>query len=384
MMKKTQLFWIILALGVSLLIASLAVVFKSETSKTEPENKATLVSTIRAEKTDEQIIVTGFGIVKPNIEVTMKAEVSGRVIAKSPNLTSGGIVKEGEVLLRLDPRNYQNTVEQEKAQLEKANFDLQLEMGRQLVAKREWEQLSSSIQITEFSEQLALRKPHLKEKEAALAAAKSRLDKGLLDLSRTSLVCPMNAVVTANYTEVGDYVTSQTEVANIVETNKFQVRVSIPVSKLKWLEIPKRNKNSNIKVHVIQDLGGTEVIREGKILRLLGDLDSTGRMARVIVTVNDPLGLEEEEGIPLLLGTYVRVELEGPIVKDVVVLPRKGLREESKVWVKNGEGKLEIRTVGVLQKKEDVVFIDEGLEDRDDVVISPISIPIPGMILESL
>lgn len=383
-MKKTQVYWVIIALCVGLVLAFLAVVMKSETTKSKPVNRAKLVTTLKAEKTDERIIVSTFGTVRPDIEVTMKTEVSGRVIEKSPNLTSGGIVKEGEVLLRLDPRNYQNTVEQEKAQLEKASFDLHLEQGRQIVAKREWEQLSSSIKISDLSEELALRKPHLKEKEAAFAAAKSRLDKGLLDLRRTVLTSPMDAVVTLNHTEVGDYVTSQTEVANIVATKLFRVQASIPVSKLKWLAIPERDGGDERKVRVIQDLGGTQIVREGRILRLLGDLDPSGRMARVLVAVEDPLGLEQKQLFPLLLGSYVRVEFDGPILENVTVLPRKGLREENKVWVKNEEGALEVRTVEILQKREDVVYIKEGLKDGEEVVISPISIPIPGMLLESL
>ena len=378
-----QVFWIGVILSVSLVLAMISVMMKSKTQKTQPNVKAKLVHTIIAKLSDEKIMVTAFGTVQPNQEVTIKSEVSGRVIEKSPKLVKGGIVSEGEVLLKLDPRDYQNAVEQEKANLEKAVFEMQIEEGRQLVAEREWKQLSPSIKITDISEILALRKPHIKEKEAALKAAKSRLHTAQLNLSRTVIQAPLNAVVTSKSIEVGDYVTPQEKLAKLVATNRFQIQVSVPVSKLKWLTIPGKEIKKGSKVRVIQNLGVTSIVRKGEILRLLGDLDPGSRMARVIVAVEDPLGLHKKEPFPLFIGSYVRVIFEGLVLNDLFVLPREALQEENKVWVKNSQNQLEIRTVNVLEKKHDSVLINHGLNNGEEIIVSPLSIPIPGMHLET-
>ncbi len=251
-----------------------------------------------------------------------------------------------------------------------------------LIAQKEWEKLSSSIDVNELSEQLALRKPHLKEKEAQVEAAKSRLNKAEADLSRTKLSAPMDAVVISTKLEIGDYLSPQAELAKLAGTKMFRVQASIPVAKLKWLMVPGQESRFETPVDVIQDLGEMSIVRKGYILRLLGDLDPNGRMARVLVGVEDPLGAARESLFPLLIGSYVRVEFQGPLLEGVFALPRRVLHEEDKIWVKDKNNRLDVRTVNVLQRGQETVYVDEGLEEGDEIVISPIAIPIPGMLLE--
>lgn len=380
--NRTQAFWIVTVLTVCVLFALLAVVFKAEPAKGETEKQAKLVSTLKAEKIDRRVTFSAHGVVQADKQVELKSEVSGRVTARALEMVEGGLVERGEILVQIDPRDYENQVEQEKAALEKANFDLQIEKGRQLIAKREWEQLSPTIQISEFSEELALRKPHLKEKEAQVEAAKSRLEKAKLDLSRTIIRAPFDAIVISTKVEVGDFLSPQTSFATIAGTDMFRVQVSIPVSKLRWLTIPGKEAGIGSKVKVSQSLGGTRVTREGRVLRLLGDLDPNGRMARILVGVDDPLGIEKDFAFPLLIGSYVEVQFEGPILEKIFILPRRALRDNNHIWVMNEENTLEIREVGVIQKDEESIYIDSGLKDNEDIVISPIGIPIEGMLLK--
>lgn len=382
--KRSQVFWIGVVIAVSLVLTSLSILLRSEAGKTDVTEVRKLVRVIEVKRENEPIRISAHGSVQADREISLKSAVSGRVVERAEDMVEGGLVSAGEVLVKIDPRDYQNAVEQAKAALEKSNFELQIEQGRQVIAKREWDKLSPTIKTTDISEELALRKPHLKEKEAQLEAAKSHLEKSKIDLSRTKIRSPFDAIVVSTKIEVGDYLSPQVEFAKLVWTDLFRVQVSIPVSKLKWLELPSSENKQGSKVTVIQDLGGMTIEREGYILRLLGDLDPNGRMARVLIGVKDPLGIHQELPFPLLIGSYVRVEFTGPELKDIVILPRSALREEDKVWVKNQEDKLEIRKVDVVQKDEDFAYIREGLETGDLVVVSPIAIPIPGMLLESV
>lgn len=378
---KKQLSLILIVIAISSVIFLVTLLTKPTTGKSKPEVKPQLVEVVAAFPTKDKILITVYGTVQANRELTMKAEVSGRVIYKSEHLVKGGRAKKEEVVLKLDPRDYLNLIQQENASLERAKFELKQERGRQFVAKREWEQLKSSIAKTELSEELALRKPHLKEKEAALKAAESRLQKAKLDLQRTILKSPMNAIVVDETVELGDYVTPQTEIAKLVSTDAFRVQVSIPVDKLRWI---RSDQNSLVKV--IHDLGGGKtIVRNGKILRLLGDLDPSGRMARLLILVEDPLGLEETTShpLPLLIGTYVRVEIEGPEIASVYVLPREALREENKIWIKTVEGRLEIREVDVVQRHPDTVTIRNGIKKGEEIVISHLPLALPGMELST-
>ena len=378
-------YWIVVVIIVSCLIALIAFFARPTPSKREGATLPKLVEVIEAKKVDEPIDIVAFGVVQAMKEVTLKAEVTGRVIYQSEDLVLGGILKEKQPLIRLDPRDYQNIVQQEKASYQKAVYDLEVEAGRQIVAKREWEEISPSIKLEGLSEHLALRKPHLEEKQAALEAAKSKLDKAHLDLLRTNLFSPMNAVVISETVEVGDLITPQTSIAKLVATDEFRVQLSLPISKLKWINIPKDDSNEGSKVQIVQDLGEKPQVNKGRVLRLLGDLDPSGRMTRLLVAIPDPLNLKnEEKKFPLLIGTYVKAEIKGPVLKNVIVLPRKAIREGNTVWIKNENDVLEIRQVNIIQKGDNVVIIDKGLDDGDLVITSHLPIPIPGMDLKIL
>lgn len=378
-------YWIIVVIIVSCFIALIAFLTSPSPSKLEDATLPKLVVVIEAKKIDKEIDIVAFGVVQAMKEVTLKAEVTGRVIYQSENLVVGGIVEEKEPLIRLDPRDYQNIVEQEKAAYQKAVYDLEIEEGRQIVAKREWEEITLSIKLEGLDENLALRKPHLEEKKAAFEAAKSKLDKARLDLLRTNIFSPMNAVVISETVEVGDLINPQTSIAKLVATDEFRVQLSLPISKLKWIKIPKDDSNEGSKVQIVQDLGGAVQVNKGRVLRLLGDLDPSGRMTRLLVAIPDPLNLKnEEKKFPLLIGTYVKAEIKGPVLKNVIVLPRKAIREGNTVWIKNENNDLEIRDVNIVQKSDTDVIIDKGLDDGDLVITSHLPIPIPGMDLKIL
>jgi hypothetical protein len=118
------------------------------------------------------------------------------------------------------------------------------------------------------------------------------------------------------------------------------------------------------------------------VIRLLGDLDPVGKMARLLVEVADPLGGAGGEGgpLPLLLGAHVSVEIEGPRVEDVVAIPRVTLRDGDAVWLSRG-GKLAIVPVEVVWGTENRVFVRGDVTPGDDLVVSRIAAPVAGMAL---
>ncbi len=375
--RHYQIFWIIVVFLVTAMAFTAAVIFNVEAEKEVSVSKARHVEVIRAKKSDAQVAFSSYGTVQADREVTLQAEVSGRIVDQSAQFVPGGIVKKGEMLIRIDRRDYLNAVEQEKAAVERARFELEVEKGRQVVARREWEELSTSLSMKNISEELALRKPHLREKEASLAAAQSRLAKARIDLSRTEIVSPMDAVVVTETLEIGDYVTPLTEIATLAATDVFRVQTSVPMNRLSWIKLPKNGEGGSLVV-VSQDLGNQKVKREAKILRLLGNLEESGRMARVLVEVKDPLGLEKQQ-VPLLIGAYVRVDFAGPLLKGVYTLPRSALKEEDKVLIMNENNRLEIRKVNVVFRDAEKIIVDEGLMEGDKVILSTIAVPLPGM-----
>lgn len=369
-------------IAAAIVVSALLFVTAPEAEKRVVSSSAPLVQTVEARTNEAPVAFTAFGTVQPNRELTVQAEVSGRVIEQSSDLDAGGLLEEGQVMLKVDPRNYLMVVDQEKAAVKKAEFELLSEKGRQVIAKREWELLGSETPISEISEELALRKPHLREKEAALTAAQSRLEKAILDLRRTVLRAPFNAMVTEEFVEVGQLLSSSTKVATLISTDEFRVQVNVPYDQLSSIKIPTKDDASGSPVKVTQDLGGSQkIVRDGRVLRLLGTLDPKGRMARILVVIDDPLGLENSEyrQTPLLVGTYVSVEIEGGELHNAITLPRAALREGEKVWVVADGDKLEIRDVEIASKTRDSIIVINGIEPEERVIVSSLPVAIPGM-----
>ena len=386
-------------LGARALIAS-----RPPVPRVEREAVPTLVEVLTVYAQDEQAVLQAYGTVRAHRELTLFPRVEGYVVAQHDELIDGGLVRVGELLFTIDPQDYRLAVEAERGNLARAEFELRVEQGNQVVAHQEWDLLEPSIQTSEMGRILALRQPHLKERRAAVSAAQSRLAQAELDLARTLVSAPCNALVLQETVEVGQLVNARSAVATLVCTDAFRVEVSVPLNQLGWVEFPDAVQSSPSErrpasapkgsvVRIVRNLGnGAAVHWTGWVERLLGDVTKNGRMARVLVLVPDPLGLEpfgQAQDMPgagprssLLLGEYVRVEILGPTLPRTIVLPRSNLREDERVWVYNARQELEIRQVEVALRRRDSVLIRAGLEDGDRVVTSSLPVALPGMRLQ--
>jgi len=354
---------------------------RPEVPRVEREAGPTPVQVQPVDPGPEAIRVQGFGTVQPYREVVVRPQVGGLVVEQNEDLLRGEILDEGERILRIDPRDYRYSVEQEKAAVTRAEFELKVEQGRQVVARREWSLLDDTVEKNELSDELALRKPHLAEKKAALEAAKSRLERAKLDLERTEIVSPFRALVVDESVDVGQLVEPQTRIARLVDASEFHVQVSLPAADLEWIRFPDRDgRGSPARVH--RDKGdGRSIVFEGSVVQLVGDVDPVGRMARVLVSVEDPLGLDADEPLhaPLLLGEYVRVEIEGPTLESVVRVPRSAVHPGDVVWVMDREDRLAFRAIDVVFGNVESVLVRDTFEPGDALITSALGAPVPGL-----
>ena len=342
---------------------------------------------VQAERSTERVRVTAMGTVVAAKRVVLQPEVSGRIVEQSARLLPGGLFEEGEVILRIDPRDYETAVKQQEAAVEQAYLEVKIEKGRQVIAEREWKLLEEDISLDQASQELALRRPQQKNAQAALEAAESMLEQARLQLERTRVYAPFNAVVQDEFVDEGQLVNPQTQLATLIGTDRFWVQVSIPLDRLRWLEFSGTEGTDASVVTVIQEVSGDlQIKRPARLVRLLGDLEPVGRMARVLVEIDDPLDLKSDANphtIPLMLGAYVRVEIEGKSVEEVFSVPRTSIREGAQVWIMDDEDRLVFRPVEVLHRSKDRVLIRNGLEGGERIITNRIPSPLPGMKLRT-
>jgi len=109
-------------------------------------------------------------------------------------------------------------------------------------------------------------------------------------------------------------------------------------------------------------------------------------MARVLVAIHDPLNLHTQspDGPEVILGTYLRAEIQGQEMAQVAKVDRDWLHDQDTVWVLNNENTLEIRTVTIVYRGPNYVLVSKGLQHEDRLILTDISTPIEGMPLRQL
>ena len=386
--------WIQVVLAILIVGLGAAVVVAFKMSKPEPatsesESRGLLVQTERVSAGDHEVHVRAQGQVMSARRVVLSPQVAGKITLVNDELVPGGRIAENARLLRLDGRDYQLALQSRSADVNRASLELQLEQRRQAIAEREWnnfgeESASGATEADDPGRALALRQPQVENAEVTVGAAESAVQQARLNLQRTAIRAPFNAMVLSESVDVGQYVAPGSQLATLVGTDEAWVQVSLPVEALPSISFPERDGEGS-PAQVRFDVGGQEVVRQGRVLRLLPDLDASGGMARILVAIDDPFALEREgedaPKVPLLLGSFVTVDIDVPALSDVVEVPRLAVREGGKVFVMNGESQLEIRELQIVWGREDSVLVREGLVDGERVITSRVPTPVAGMVL---
>jgi len=352
-----------------------------ETLPEENADSARIVQTIPLEPQTRSVAVSAFGSVIPSRKVVIKPQVTGQVIWQSESMTTGGHVKAGDELIRIDPNDYELALAEVESTFEQARFEREVESGRQVIAQREWNELQSDLNMEEVNKSLVLREPHLRRAEALMEKAKNDIAIAELQRSRTVIRAPFNAMVVEESVEVGQLLSPGSDICELVGTDEFWIQVTIPFSQLQWVRFPEDGR-PGAEAQVILDTGdGESVTWKGRVIRLLGDLDPLGRMARLVVSVTDPLELRRTSGrkVPLLLGGYVEVKIDAGNLEDTLTIPRAALREGSRIWVVGDDHLLRILPAKVLWPEKETVLISNNLEEGDQLVVSDLRVALPGM-----
>ena len=366
MKKFTTLIICALLVLIALLAARILIATAPEAERKRPPRQTLLVETLQTRIQNETVKIEVAGTVIPAQEIELRTPVNGKILWTSDQFIAGGRVKKGEVLVQLDTNNYTLAIENANAGLAQAQFEYEMELGRQDIAKREWALLKAD-DATEQERALALRIPHLKASKAALASAKAGVRRAELDLGRTTLTAPFNALVRSRYTSVGTQANPQTLLARLAGTDVYHIEASIPMDRLKWISFP----GSRATVHSAS--GGTY---QGTVIQLTGSLETRGRMVRILIAVNDPWGAETPIEKPLLLGEYVETIVEGSTLENVTRIPRRALREGNVVWL-DTDGKLDLQPVEVLFRESDSILV-RGLPADSFLITTDIAAPVPG------
>ncbi len=333
-----------------------------------------LIDVAIATKQSLTINVHSQGNVRPRTETNLAAEVAGQVIDVSPRFENGGLVEAGDILLRIDDRNYRAELKRAEAAVATAHSNLLQEKGRAAVAREDLKKYPRRHASKE-ARALALRLPQLNEAKARLNSALADRRQAEINLERTNIRAPYRGMIKSRQVDLGQFVATGSTVGQMFSVDTAEVRLPVPSDRLSYLQLPDSSGAGNqAKVILENDLGDRW---PAKIVRSEGVLDERSRVLFVVAQVDDPYRLNSE-GKPLRNGSFVKAEIEGRKIPDLVAVPRHILRTGNQLWVVDDKETLRNRDIKALRTEGKMVYVYEGLENNDRICLSSVPSAISG------
>jgi multidrug efflux system membrane fusion protein len=327
------------------------------------------------------LTVTSQGTVQPRTSSQLVPEISGPVIEVAPSFAVGGFFEAGDVLLRIDPYDYQQAVITGRSQVAQAELRLAQEEAEAEVARREWQDLGRGD-----ASALTLRQPQLEDARASVASAEAALDRAARDLERADVKAPYAGRVQSKDVDVGQFVNKGNTIAHIYAVDSAEIRLPLPDEELAYVNVPLSyrgaTRRSSPRVTISSNFAGREHTWDGRIVRTEGEIDPVSRMVHVVAEVRDPYAPgNDPRRPPLSSGMFVEAEITGSTVNDVVILPWAALRGRDQVLIVDEANRLRFRDVEILRSTSDEVLIRAGLAEGELVCISPLDTVTDGMVV---
>ncbi|MGA9574065.1 MAG: efflux RND transporter periplasmic adaptor subunit [Lysobacterales bacterium] len=362
---------IIFPVGIIGLLLGLAMIIQSNPpeppKRFAPAERAMVVAVKPVQFQSYPIELESYGSVQPRTQTTLTAQVSGQIVYVNPNIRDGGFFDKGDILVAIDSRDYEANVRIAEAGLMDARQTLADAVARSKQAREDWGMLGNEGEPPE----LVLRLPQLEAARAGVISAQASLQKAELALERTNIVAPFAGRVLQKNADIGQVVSSNSEIADIYATDYVEVRLPIRNRDLKYIDLPEIYSdvvapNAGIDTRIVSDLIG-RTVWDATLVRTEGAIDQSARQLHVIAQINDPFSKNAEERPQLKIGQYVTALLSGHTLQDVLVIPNSAIYQGSYVYVVE-DGVLQRRSVEIAWQNDHDAIIEQGLVNGDILV----------------
>ncbi len=358
-----------LALIAAILISAVVLVMLMSQMKAPPPKKARvdldpLVEVLELENMTANFEVTSQGTVRPRTETVLSAEVSGTIVDISAKFVAGGVFERGEVLMRIDPTNYDVAVSQANALVRQRQIEYDGALKLRSQGYRAEAELASA--------------------EAALASAKAELVRAKRNLERTFIRLPYAGIVKAKETDLGQFVNPGTRLGIVFATDYAEVRLPLTDRDLAFVDLPDAleitatgGSESGPQVVLSATQRGKQRTWDAQIVRTEGVVDEKSRVTYAVARITDPYALDGP-GVPLPVGTFVNATISGAAADNVIRVPRAIVRGSDELVFLDDEDKINIRKVQIIRGDADYLYIGGGAVPGERVVVTALETPVNG------
>lgn len=316
------------------------------------------VSVIVVEPASYQTSIEAYGEVTPEWNVRIKSKVQGEVLQVSKAFKKGNSIKKGQVLLSVEPTEYQVQLREMQLALEDAKTKLLVEEKEGKDAEASWRR--SGLKDLPTSP-LLLREPYLNTARANLALAREQVERAEQQLGYTSIKAPFDGIVVQRNVSPGGTLFSGDEVGTLYGIDTFVITLNI--NEHEWQKLPERWQETTVKLYgetPSHSWSGT-LVREGNVF------DSDSRLRSLFVEVNHPLQLSP----PLLPGAFVRAEVPGRSIPGLLRVPDSARTQKGQVWYVDKENRLQSVQVNPVFREKGYLYYRYPGAGSTKIVINP-------------
>jgi len=369
------------AIGVVLAALFLAVmmnVLQPDAEKTSEPEAAIAVKTEIVNRAQLAMHVESQGIVAPRTRTRIVSEVSGLVLDVADAFVVGGTFKAGDMLLKLDPTDYEVALQRAEAKVISFKALMELENARSVQAEKEW---GMTGRPTSEAPLLALRRPYLLEAEANLLQAKAEVRQAEIKLSKTIIRASYAGMVSEKLADIGQFVTMGTAIGETFAIDFVEIRLPLSEKDLTMMDgLSSQVELRKKQITLTGTVDGIVTSWLATLARSEGVVDELSRSQYIVARVADPYGLDDNDRqVPLRVGTFVKASIQGKVLKDVFKVPRSALLEGSRIGLVDDQALLKIISVEVASTDDNHYYISEGLQDGHQIVTSALGTPIEGL-----
>ena len=365
-----SLILIVVLLGVGIGVSELLIWKQSEAPAREPEQRALAVQAVRLEPRTVTEQILGYGTARADRHGWISTQVAGEVVELAEGLKIGAEVKEGQLLVHIDEREYREQLRRaesllaaDEAQLaaldvEEQNLERLIEIATSEleIARREYDRVRGLLEqeaagrreldlaraayemtrrvLQTHENAKALLPQRRAQQEATCELRRAEVALAKLNVERCSIVAPFGGRVEALQVELGEQAAPGNQLLALIDPSLIEVPIELPVSVHERVRI---GAACTLSVDSVPDQAWT-----GWVKRIAPAASEATRTFELFAEVNNA-----EQERQLMPGFFVRAVVEGPTLEDVLLLPR-GAVQQGRVYVYR-DGKAYRREVHVQQ-----------------------------------
>lgn len=321
------------------------------------------------------ITLPSYGTVRPRIQGELVTEIAGRITFVSENFTDGGFFEQDELLLKIDPADYEVEVKIAEAELIAAQQGLVEEQLRLDTTVNDGNRLGG--QADNATSALVLPKPQLEIARANVTSAQAKLRRARLALQRTVIRAPYKGRVLNKQVEIAQVVNARKVLATTYAIDTVEIRLPLKNTDLKFIDLPetegklRHSKPIFPPVTLYSDLLNEAQTWSGHVVRTEGAIDDTSQQLHVIAQIKDPFAIRGNSRGNLKIGQYLNARITGRSIENALVIPSQSIYQGSYVYiVENGE--LHRRDIQVAWQNDTESLLASGLQAGQTLVLTPL------------